>query len=81
MSGILLLYHGGDFAGITQKLDYLEDLGINTIWITPIVENIPGVTVTDTEIVDAKILYPLGLPLYKLRADRRVFCFKIRQIT
>ena len=42
------LYHGGDFAGITQKLDYLEDLGINTIWITPIVENIPGVTVTDT---------------------------------
>ena len=42
------LYHGGDFAGITQKLDYLEDLGLNTIWITPIVENIPGVTVTDT---------------------------------
>lgn len=40
------LYHGGDFAGITQKLDYLENLGINTIWITPIVENIPGVTVT-----------------------------------
>lgn len=40
------LYHGGDFAGITQKLGYLEDLGINTIWITPIVENIPGVQVT-----------------------------------
>ena len=40
------LYHGGDFAGITQKLDYLEDLGINTIWITPIVENISGVQVT-----------------------------------
>ncbi len=29
-----------------KKLDYLEDLGINTIWITPIVENIPGVQVT-----------------------------------
>ena len=41
------LYHGGDFAGVTQKLDYLEQLGINTIWITPIVENIKGVTVTD----------------------------------
>ncbi|SDW88065.1 Glycosidase [Lachnospiraceae bacterium KHCPX20] len=40
------LYHGGDFAGITDKLDYLKDLGINTIWITPIVENIPGVTVS-----------------------------------
>lgn len=33
-------YHGGDFAGLTQKLDYLKNLGVNTIWITPIVENI-----------------------------------------
>lgn len=33
-------YHGGDFAGVTQKLDYLKELGINTIWITPIVKNI-----------------------------------------
>ncbi len=41
------LYHGGDFAGVTQKLDYLEQLGINTIWITPIVENIKGVNVTE----------------------------------
>ncbi len=41
------LYHGGDFAGITAKLDYLQDLGVNTIWITPIVENIKGVAVTD----------------------------------
>ncbi len=32
-------YHGGDFAGLTQKMDYLKDLGVNTIWITPIVEN------------------------------------------
>ena len=31
------LYHGGDFAGVTTKLDYLQDLGVNTIWITPIV--------------------------------------------
>lgn len=31
-------YHGGDFAGITEKIPYLKDLGINTIWITPIVE-------------------------------------------
>lgn len=41
------LYHGGDFAGVTAKLDYLQDLGVNTIWITPIVENIKGVAVTD----------------------------------
>ncbi len=41
------LYHGGDFAGVTAKLDYLKELGINTIWITPIVDNIEGVTVDD----------------------------------
>jgi len=35
-------YHGGDFAGVTQKLDYLKDLGVNTIWLTPIVENTLG---------------------------------------
>lgn len=35
-------YHGGDFAGVTKKLDYLKELGVNTIWITPIVENVTG---------------------------------------
>ncbi|MFG6114887.1 pullulanase [Halobacillus sp. MO56] len=33
-------YQGGDFEGITEKLDYLDNLGVNTIWISPIVENI-----------------------------------------
>lgn len=33
-------YHGGDFQGIIDRLDYLEELGINTIWITPIVDNV-----------------------------------------
>lgn len=40
-------YHGGDFAGLTKKLDYLEDLGINTIWITPIVDNIDHIVNED----------------------------------
>lgn len=40
------LYHGGDFAGVTKKLDYLQDLGINTIWITPIVDNVPSTSVS-----------------------------------
>src|SRR5690606_17805058 len=34
------VYQGGDFQGIIEKLDYLDELGINTIWISPIVENI-----------------------------------------
>src|SRR5688572_13241984 len=25
----------GDFAGLTQKLDYIQDLGVNTIWLLP----------------------------------------------
>ncbi|KAB8135723.1 pullulanase [Gracilibacillus oryzae] len=33
-------YQGGDFKGVMEKLDYLDQLGVNTIWITPIVENI-----------------------------------------
>ncbi len=31
--------HGGDIDGVIGKLDYLKDLGISTIWLTPIVEN------------------------------------------
>ncbi|MCA1065281.1 pullulanase [Rossellomorea aquimaris] len=33
-------YQGGDFKGLTEKLDYLDNLGVNTIWISPVVENI-----------------------------------------
>ncbi|MBS0418563.1 MAG: maltose alpha-D-glucosyltransferase [Proteobacteria bacterium] len=25
----------GDFAGLTQKLDYIQELGVNTIWLLP----------------------------------------------
>lgn len=31
--------HGGDLAGVTQKLDYLKDLGVTSIWMTPVLEN------------------------------------------
>ena len=34
------LYRGGDFKGVTAKLDYLKELGVDSIWLTPIVENI-----------------------------------------
>jgi alpha-amylase len=33
-------YHGGDFQGVIDKLDYLSALGVNTIWITPIYDNV-----------------------------------------
>ena len=36
---IPLFRHGGDIQGIINKLDYLADLGITTIWSNPLVEN------------------------------------------
>jgi len=34
-----LLRHGGDIKGIVNHLDYLKDLGVTTLWLTPVVEN------------------------------------------
>ncbi|HEU0064710.1 MAG TPA: glycoside hydrolase family 13 protein [Flavisolibacter sp.] len=31
--------HGGDIQGVINHLDYLKDLGITTVWLTPILEN------------------------------------------
>jgi glycosidase len=32
-------YHGGDFKGIQNHLAYFKDLGVTTLWLTPIVDN------------------------------------------
>lgn len=34
-------YHGGDFEGLKNKLDYLKDLGVTALWIAPIYKNKP----------------------------------------
>jgi len=34
-------YHGGDFAGLTAKLDYIKNLGATAVWITPPFKNKP----------------------------------------
>jgi len=34
-----MAFHGGDLQGLTQKLPYLEKLGITAIWLTPILRN------------------------------------------
>ncbi len=33
-------YHGGDWQGIIDKLDYLQALGVTTLWISPTVKNV-----------------------------------------
>lgn len=37
--GDLKKYHGGDFQGIINKLDYLRNIGVTTLWISPFVDN------------------------------------------
>lgn len=32
-------FHGGDIAGVEAKLDYIQNLGITSIWMTPILRN------------------------------------------
>jgi glycosidase len=31
--------HGGDLQGVINHLDYLQDLGVTTVWMTPVIEN------------------------------------------
>jgi len=52
--------HGGDLQGIMNHLDYLKDLGVTAIWLTPAVENdepkasYHGYAVTDHYKIDAR---------------------------
>jgi glycosidase len=42
-------WHGGDLAGVRQRLPYLKALGITTIWMNPIYDN--------TNVLDTKEVY------------------------
>jgi neopullulanase len=51
-------WHGGDLRGIEQHLDYLQQLGVTTVWTTPVYDNTPspksyhGYSATDLYAVD-----------------------------
>ncbi|CAN5233554.1 hypothetical protein BH24ACT10_BH24ACT10_03960 [soil metagenome] len=34
-------FHGGDLAGLLEKMDYLEGMGVTAIWMAPVFENQP----------------------------------------
>ncbi|MBK6919947.1 MAG: alpha-amylase [Deltaproteobacteria bacterium] len=36
----LARYQGGDWRGLRDNLDYLEQLGVTTLWISPIIRNV-----------------------------------------
>lgn len=38
--GALARFQGGDWRGLTDHLDYVKDLGVTTLWISPIVKNV-----------------------------------------
>src|ERR1700729_734053 len=33
-------WHGGDWKGLEDHLDYIQALGVTTIWISPVVKNV-----------------------------------------
>ncbi len=35
-------FHGGDLKGVISKLDYIQSLGTDVIWLSPIVEQVHG---------------------------------------
>jgi alpha-amylase len=40
-------YCGGSWAGVTRHLDYIQNMGFDAVWISPIVENIDGTAYGD----------------------------------
>lgn len=64
--------HGGDLQGVTNHLDYLKDLGVTTVWMTPVLLNDMhnrtehGYAITDHYKVDERIG---GAAAYKKLSD------------
>lgn len=64
--------HGGDFQGIINHLDYLKDLGVTTIWMTPVLENdMPNRTEHGYAFTNHYKIEPRfgGPPMYKKLSD------------
>lgn len=39
-AGYLARYQGGDWRGMIEHLDYIKELGVTTLWISPVVKNV-----------------------------------------
>ncbi len=47
MPGDLARFQGGDWQGVLDHLDYLSDLGVTALWISPAYRNIPRTEMED----------------------------------
>ncbi len=68
----IFLRHGGDFQGIIDHLDYLQTLGVTTLWMTPVIENdMPDRTEHGYAFTDHYTIEPRlgGAALYKRLSD------------
>lgn len=64
--------HGGDMQGIIDHLDYLQGLGVTTLWMTPVLENdMPDRTEHGYAFTDHYTIEPRlgGATLYRRLAD------------
>lgn len=43
-------FHGGDLKGLTEKLDYIKELGATALWISPVAENTKVLELPDRDI-------------------------------
>jgi neopullulanase len=68
----MFLRHGGDLQGIIDNIDYIKDLGITAIWLTPVMENnqpyesYHGYAITNHYKIDPRIG---NIELYKTFVD------------
>ncbi len=68
----IFLRHGGDFRGILNHLDYLQSLGVTTLWMTPVIENdMPNRTEHGYAFTDHYTIEPRlgGAEMYKRLAN------------
>jgi glycosidase len=64
--------HGGDLQGVISHLDYLRDLGVTTLWMTPVIENdMPNRTEHGYAFTDHYKIEPRigGAEMYKKLSD------------
>jgi glycosidase len=68
----IFLRHGGDMQGIIHHLDYLQELGVTTLWMTPVLENdMPDRTEHGYAFTDHYTIEPRlgGAAVYRQLAD------------